>query len=151
MSLDTEGEPDTDTVPECQHCLSHTPHPLFVYMITDRPSECHDIESINKCRAYIGKSRHPLHRICSHNRLPGYRVGAKITKPGAPNWQAELIVGPFYNGASEYKNLWRNNYRNVVRRIIGGVTLATEHGLTMYVRDDATRDLIEHLLTHVAA
>jgi hypothetical protein len=150
MSDDEEASEacgDATLWPDCSHCMDGTQHPLYVYMISTRGSDCVATDAINACMAYIGKSRHPLHRVCSHNRKTGYRVGAKITKSGAPNWQPELIIGPFFDGgASAYKELWRKAFRNVKRRLIGGVALATRYKLPMYVRDEATQSLIAKLL-----
>lgn len=137
---------DEEHLPDCMYCLDNSSHPFFVYMITTRDSEVNDPDKVNECLAYIGKSKHPFHRICSHNRIPGYRVGAKITKAGAPNWKEELIVGPFYKPgqASEFKVRWRKGYRNVLRRLCGGITEALLFNVELYVRDQATANFLHH-------
>lgn len=150
MSSDSEGE-DEVQLPDCDYCQENTSHPLFVYLISNRPTGCVNVDLINDSSAYIGKSRHPLHRLCSHNRVVGYRVGAKVTKGVAPGWMIEMVVGPFYaGGAGQFKEDWRKGFRNVVRRLIGGVELATRHDVNIYFRDQQTKQLVLHLIEQYA-
>lgn len=116
---------------------------MWVYMLSTRPADCVDPEKISEYLTYIGVTRLPLHRLNSHNRVKGFKVGSKITKEGSPNWRIEMTLGPFFEGgATACKMAWRDGYRKLTRRLIGGYDIANKTGLTMYFRDDATKQLV---------
>lgn len=134
-------------MPDCMHCLENTRHPLWVYMLSTRPVDVVETEKISDYLTYIGVSRHPLHRLNSHNRVKGFKVGSKITKAGSPHWNVEITIGPFYSGgAYACKMSWRDGYRKLIRRLTGGVKLASQCGLNMYFRDEATKEMVLELI-----
>ena len=128
----------------CKYCSAVPPaaHPLYVYLARDRRIPT---AKLANAYVYIGISRHPFHRLmCNQNRRPGWKVGSKATKPIAPNWILEIIVGPFTgpNGLS-FKETWRKGARRFNRRVRFGIKHAFKLGVNVYCRD---KNLIKTLL-----
>lgn len=100
--------------------------PLFVYLISSKQTNI-----------YIGISKDPFSSVETHNRN-GAPCGPKGTRSGAPHWRIELIVGPFYRGAKQFKKEWRLQSRKLVPRIVHGVAKAChfqDRGLRVWARD----------------
>lgn len=134
----------------CHYCGSGAPHPMFLYFMSNRPSFITSIEDANNYLCYIGISHQPFARVHGHNRLPSYKVGAKITRQGAPHWQLEMVLGPIPGGqARTLKNLWRRSYRTITRRLLGGTLIAAEYDLPYYLRDTSTRELMTQLMNRI--
>lgn len=126
---------DTDIT--CQHCTNGTQHPLFVYLARDGRIPEH---SVTNAYCYIGISRHPFHRLIKQqNRASGWRVGSKATKPIAPHWKLELVVGPFIHGkgGDAFKHVWRRSSRRFNRRVKYGVQHAKLHKAQVFCSDTA--------------
>lgn len=133
---------------KCKYCLHHRSHPYFCYILTDRRFT-HNKKG-QKDVAKIGVSRHPIHRLHSHNRRDGYKTGrrAKSTKACSGFYQIEFIVGPFSSRtAAEFERQW-NSARKVIPRMVKGLQLATRYKRTVGARDEAelTRFARKHLL-----
>jgi hypothetical protein len=118
----------------CEYCLSGQLHPKFVYLARDRriPDD-----KLSNAYCYIGVSRHPFHRLMyCQNRIPGWKVGSKATKPTAPHWKLEMIVGPFTDGQGElFKRRWRSGARRFKRRVRFGVQEGFFRSARIYCRD----------------
>jgi hypothetical protein len=107
----------------CSYCLKGERHPLWCYLATSGPY----IERSSGSRVipYIGVSSHPFRRLRSHNRLPGYPVGAKSLNSHAPHWQLQCIIGPFFqSGACTFKRQWRAKSRKTIPRLVCGIQMA---------------------------
>jgi hypothetical protein len=119
---------------ECRYCQQNLVHPVFIYLARDKriPEE-----RLSSMYAYVGLSRHPLHRLyCNQNRMPGWKVGSKCTKAVAPNWQLEMVIGPFFNGRGEaFKRQWRKGARRFRRRVRFGVEYGLRVGAKVYCRE----------------
>jgi hypothetical protein len=127
----------------CRYCSQNLVHPKFVYLARDRriPES-----KLANAYCYLGLSRHPFHRLMfNQNRKKGWKVGSKATKPIAPHWKLEMILGPFYNGQGEaFKQLWRRGARRFKRRVRFGVEHAQARGATIYCRET---QLIQSILS----
>lgn len=82
--------------------------PLFVYLISSGKTPA------------IGIASRPTERVHSHNRVPGFPAGSKSTRAGAPNWQLQMVIGPFYSGARVFHTRWREHSRKLACRIAFG-------------------------------
>lgn len=109
---------------------------MWVYLARD--SRIRD-DSVSDSYCYIGISRSPFHRLfCQQNRVAGWKVGCKATKPIAPHWQLELVVGPFFDGGGcVFKHTWRRSSRRLARRVKQGIELAERENVRVYCRDTA--------------
>jgi len=132
----------------CTHCENTQPHPLWIYLMRDKRCPMTEINEINNCEAYIGVSRLPLQRIECHNRIEGYRVGAKCSKSISPHWQIEMVIGPFDVGGKQFKQDWRKASRKLSRRIVYGISLANSMNMNIYFRDDVARAVAHRLIDH---
>ncbi len=66
-----------------------------------------------------------MHRCNQHNRKEGYTVvGCKPTKGSEGFWDLEMVVGPFINGAGDFKAAWRRSSRKLPNRIVVGIQKA---------------------------
>ena len=122
----------------CEFCQSNKIHPMFCYLIVSDQTEHNDnITQRYACEAlsnkknisdkttqsnsplhYIGISRLPYHRLESHNRNPGFKLGSKLTKDNAGSWRMKLFVGPWYgSGANQFKRNWKQSNRTLNSRI----------------------------------
>lgn len=130
----------------CKYCTAMPPleHPLYVYLARDR--RIPDAKLTN-AYVYIGISRHPFHRLVyNQNRKAGWKVGSKATKPIAPHWCLELILGPFHGRAGlDFKAGWRKGARRFKRRVCYGITQAFKSGINVYCRD---KNLIKELVDY---
>ena len=107
----------------CRYCDTRTRHPLWCYLATSGPY----VEG-KRVIPYIGVSSHPFRRCRSHNRLPGYPVGAKSLNTHAPNWTLQCIIGPFFKpGAVAFKRKWRARSRKTLPRIARGIRMAASY------------------------
>ncbi len=100
--------------------------PLFVYLMTADGTP------------RIGISANPLRRVMSHNRSPGVPAGSKSTRPGAPNWRLDMVVGPFYRGARQFHAQWREHSRKLRSRLVFGCLQAliyADKGLRLWMRN----------------
>jgi hypothetical protein len=94
---------------------------MFLYILTNTQLE--DI-------CYIGLSRTPFARIDMHNRRPGLRSGPKVSKRGAGNHIASLIIGPIPKSLCiEYRDCARKTMRKKLRKITNVIQRAEELGL----------------------
>jgi len=118
----------------CRFCRDGLDHPKYVYLARDKriPDS-----KLSDAYCYLGLTRHPFHRLeFNQNRKKGWKIGSKATRPIAPHWKLELILGPFNNGQGEaFKQAWRRGARRFRRRVKFGVEHASAHGLTIYCRE----------------
>ena len=101
---------------KCIYCRDHLRHPLFVYLLTDRRyvnnPMLHDVVP------YVGVSSNPYLYLRAHNRDDKRYVNAsQVSKPGAGFYQLELVCGPLWSGAREFKKQCRTKKRKIKNRI----------------------------------
>lgn len=115
---------------------------MYAYLARDKRVP---VERLGSMYAYIGLSHHPFHRLMyNQNREPGWRVGSKSTKCIAPNWQLEMVIGPFMGfGGEQFKERWRKGARRFRHRIRFGIEQSRKLNLRVYCRDP---DLIRAIL-----
>lgn len=108
---------------KCHYCNAGDRHPLWCYLATSGP-----YDEDKRVIPYIGVSSHPFRRCRSHNRLPGYPVGAKSLNSHAPHWRLQCIIGPFFqSGACTFKRRWRAQSRKTIPRLARGIRMAMKY------------------------
>jgi hypothetical protein len=127
----------------CVYCESRrnnikdrTPHPVFVYMVTDSRYNNYNDKLNMKDTAFIGRSRHPEQEIDCHRREPGRGIGAhcKPTSAYKDYAQIEFIIPATVHNATEIRNKWRSR-RKIKSRLLYATTLALMYGVPLYCRD----------------
>lgn len=133
---DSEVTDDVDLDRECKLCSTGQPHPVYLYLISDRVASGGEY-------SYIGRSRHPTERLKSQNRESGYRVGAKSTKHRAGFLALEMVIGPItvhktttiLETAKKLQLEWRSIGRKLNRRLQMGYQIGLKYNMEMYAAD----------------
>lgn len=101
----------------CEYCELDPAkkHPVYVYLSSDM-REMYDGSLRPRGEHKIGLATLPDCRIHQNNRRPGYHTGAKSTNLKGEFWQAEVVIGPFWDGGSEFRHSWRANARGITNR-----------------------------------
>lgn len=103
----------------CVYCQDHRPHPLYLYLLSDRRRGGAGIP-------FVGLTAHPFARLCGHNRV-GARFGRgdPLTRSGAGYYQMELIFGPLWvptprlrRKAGELMHRCRRESRKLISRMV---------------------------------
>jgi hypothetical protein len=101
----------------CPYCASGSKHPLFAYLLSD--ARCVNNPSEHSIVPYIGLSSNPFAYLHAHNRDDKrYTPGSQLTKPGAGNYQLELVCGPLFHGGQLFRARCRKNSRKIVKRML---------------------------------
>lgn len=73
-------------------CGAHPP--LFVCLLTDKRYV--NNPKMHTTIAWIGVTSNPFCYLARQNRDPRFIPGDQLTREGAPNYQIELVCGPFF-------------------------------------------------------
>ena len=101
----------------CRSCRTGEAHAIYVVLLTDR-RYVHNPQA-HTTLTWIDVTESPRACVRSHNGDPKYVPGNQLTKAGAPNYQLELVCGPFraYSAAQRMAADCRAKSRKLVNRV----------------------------------
>ncbi len=101
----------------------------FCYMMVNFKAE-------QKINTYIGEGKDPYEDVLLHNS--GRAKDSKSTRSAAPNWELNMIIGPFKNSgdACKFVEPWRVNSRGILSRRKRGMELARLQNLTCWDKEE---------------
>lgn len=108
----------------CRYCETGVQHPVFVSLITVRSGggSTDGGGGGSGGTTYVFRSCNPCARLHQINQGRHAR-----TAHGAPNWELELVIGPFPSGATVFKQEWQRNSRKRDQRILYGISMVNTY------------------------
>ncbi len=88
-----------------------------------------------KINTYIAETQNPYQSVILHNK--GNAKCSKSTKSAAPNWELNMIIGPFnyIEEAFDFAKDWKSNSRGIPSRRKRGQDLAREKDLICWDKE----------------
>ena len=89
-----------------------------------------------KINTFIAETSNPFQMVNLHNKRQA--KSSKTTKSAAPNWELNMIIGPFNNNidnASKFALKWRSRSRGIISRRTRGKYLAKKQNLICWDKE----------------